>query len=142
MKDYGVDGVFMQRFVGYTRGNQENSVPNRILANALEAASKYDRAIAVMYDLSGLKKSGEDCSMIIEDWKRLVDKLKVTNQVGKKTYLHHNGKPVVAIWGVGFPDRPYNVRNIGMERLIDFLQNDPDMVVVRLYWVFPLSGGI
>ena len=55
MKDYGVDGVFMQRFVGYTRGNQENSVPNRILANALEAASKYDRAIAVMYDLSDSK---------------------------------------------------------------------------------------
>ena len=45
MKDYGVDGVFMQRFVGYTRGNQENSVPNRILANALEAASKYDLSL-------------------------------------------------------------------------------------------------
>ena len=63
--------------------------------------------------------------MIIEDWKRLVDNQKVTNQSGAKTYLHHNGKPVVAIWGVGFPDRPYNIRNIGMERLIDFLQNDP-----------------
>ena len=87
--------------------------------------SKYDRAIAVMYDLSGLRRSGEDCSMIIEDWKRLVDNQKVTNQSGTKTYLHHNGKPVVAIWGVGFPDRPYNIRNIGMERLIDFLQNDP-----------------
>ena len=60
-----------------------------------------------------------------EDWKRLVDNQKVTNQSGTKTYLHHNGKPVVAIWGVGFPDRPYNIRNIGMERLIDFLQNDP-----------------
>ena len=103
MKEYGVDGVFVQRFFSYTRGDQQNSVPNRILANALEAASKYDRAIAVMYDLSGLKKSGEDCSLIMEDWKRLVDNQKVTNQAGKKTYLHHNGKPVVAIWGVGFP---------------------------------------
>lgn len=124
MKEYGVDGVFVQRFFDYTRGNQQNSVPNRILANALDAASKYNRAIAVMYDLSGLKKSGEDCSSIIEDWKRLVDNQKVTNQAGKKTYLHHNGKPVVAIWGVGFPDRPYNIRNIGLDRLIDFLQND------------------
>lgn len=42
-------------FFDYTRGNQQNSVPNRILANALDAASKYNRAIAVMYDLSGLK---------------------------------------------------------------------------------------
>lgn len=78
-----------------------------------------------MYDLSGLSASGEDCSTIIEDWKYLVDELKVTNQAGAKTYLHENGKPVVAIWGVGFPDRPYNIRNIGLERLIDFLKNDP-----------------
>lgn len=56
-----------------------------------------------MYDLSGLRRSGEDCSMIIEDWKRLVDNQKVTNQSGTKTYLHHNGKPVVAIWGGRFP---------------------------------------
>ena len=35
------------------------------------------------------------------------------------------GKPLVAIWGLGFPDRPYNTRNIGIERLIDFLKNDP-----------------
>ncbi len=125
MQEYGVDGVFMQRFVGVARDTQINSVSNRILKQALEAASKYERAIAVMYDLSGLRASGEDCSMIIEDWKRLVDNLKVTDQPGTKTYLHHNGKPVVAIWGVGFPDRPYDIRNIGLERLMDFLQNDP-----------------
>lgn len=68
MKDYGVDGVFMQRFFDDIRNN---------------------------------------------------------NQEGEKTYLHHRGKPVVVIWGVGFPDRPYNIRNIGLERLIDFLKNDP-----------------
>ncbi|MBQ8522019.1 MAG: xylosidase, partial [Bacteroides sp.] len=125
MKEYGVDGVFMQRFFSNTHRWNKESATNRILANALEAASKYNRAIAVMYDLSGLRASGEDCSSIIEDWKHLVDDLKVTNQVGTKTYLHHNGKPVVAIWGVGFPDRPYNIRTIGLKRLIDFLQNDP-----------------
>lgn len=27
--------------------------------------------------------------------------------------------------GSRFPDRPYNIRNIGLDRLIDFLQNDP-----------------
>ncbi|HZW69501.1 MAG TPA: hypothetical protein VFF57_01450 [Hanamia sp.] len=69
-----------------------------------------------MYDLSGLKASGEDCSSIISDWKYLVDSIKVTNQQGPKTYLHENGKPVVCIWGIGFPDRPYDIRNIGIER--------------------------
>jgi hypothetical protein len=123
MQQYGVDGVFMQRF--FNNAKRHDSVSTVILKNAFAAASKYKRAIAVMYDLSGLKASGEDCSAIIEDWKYLVDQLKVTNQAGAKTYLHENGRPVVAIWGIGFPDRPYNLRNIGMDRLIDFLKNDP-----------------
>ena len=162
MQQYGIDGVFMQRFFGETRrageaggaggpertkgslsegqtldvsggrailhgspssGHYEESVI--ILQHALEAASKYRRAIAVMYDLSGLRAHGEDCSSIIRDWKYLVDSIRVTNQKGEKTYLHHRGKPVVVIWGVGFPDRPYDIRNIGLSQLIDFLQHDP-----------------
>ena len=125
MKDYDVDGVFMQRFFNTTRSEESRKNSSVILANAMQAASLNNRAIAVMYDLSGLRANGQDCSSIIEDWKFLVDQIKVTNQTGTKTYLHHNGKPVVAIWGVGFPDRPYNIRNIGLERLINFLQNDP-----------------
>ncbi|MCD8043682.1 MAG: glycoside hydrolase family 71/99-like protein [Tannerellaceae bacterium] len=137
MQQYGVDGAFVQRFFGAaTRQTDRNTV----LINAAEAASKYERAFAVMYDLSGLKGSGEDCSRLIEDWKYLVDSLKVTNQKGTKTYLHHNGKPLVAIWGVGFPDRPYTTRNIGIGRLIDFLKNDPEyggcaiMLGVPTFW--------
>jgi hypothetical protein len=122
MREYGVDGVFMQRFFGSATPRDPR---NEVLKNAFEAASEYGRAVAVMYDLSGLKASGEDCSRLIEDWKWLVDQLGVTNQKGTKTYLHHDGKPLVAIWGLGFPDRPYNIRNIGIERFIDFLQNDP-----------------
>ncbi|MCX6335599.1 MAG: glycoside hydrolase family 71/99-like protein [Bacteroidia bacterium] len=126
MKQYGIDGVFMQRFFNYARpGTQQRKIYAKMLADALDAASKYDRAIAVEYDLSGLKATGEDCSMLIEDWKFLVDSLKVTNQKGKKTYLYHNGKPLVAIWGLGFPDRPYDIRNIGFDKLLDFLKNDP-----------------
>jgi hypothetical protein len=125
MQQYGVDGVFMQRFFDDTRDNNRKKESSAILTNAMEAAAKYKRAIAVMYDLSGLKGSGEDCSSIIEDWKYLVDQLRVTSQKENNTYLHHNGKPLVVIWGVGFPDRPYNIRSIGLERLINFLKNDP-----------------
>jgi len=140
MKDYGLDGVFMQRFFNTTRTEESRKNSSVILANAMKAASANNRAIAVMYDLSGLKGSGQDCSSIIEDWKFLVDEIKVTNQTGTKTYLHHNGKPVVTIWGIGFPDRPYNIRNIGLERLIDFLKNDPQyggctvMLGVPTFW--------
>jgi hypothetical protein len=126
MKEYGVDGVFMQRFFGVTREYRNTSKPqDLILRNALEAAKKNGRSIGVMYDLSGLKAEGEDCSSVIEDWKMLVDELKVTSQGDDQTYIYHNGKPLVTIWGVGFPDRPYNIRNIGVNRLIDFLKNDP-----------------
>ncbi len=91
----------------------------------MNASKVNGRAIAVMYDLSGLKSDGEDCSSVIEDWKMLVDELRITNQGNNQTYLYHNGKPLVAIWGVGFPDRSYNIRKIGLSRLIDFLKNDP-----------------
>ena len=123
MKEYGLDGVFMQRFFGNAKNREKESL--EIIRNSFAAASANGRAIAIMYDLSGLRASNEDCSALIEDWKFLVDELKVTNQPGQKTYLHHKGKPLVTIWGIGFPDRPYNIRSIGLERFIDFLKNDP-----------------
>jgi hypothetical protein len=125
MKEYGIDGVFMQRFYGVTRTAESRKAGNVILANALEASKKYNRAIAVMYDLSGLKP-GEDCASVIEDWKQLVDNLKITSGGNHQTYLYHRGKPLVTIWGLGFPDRPYDIRKIGIEKLIDFLKNDPE----------------
>lgn len=140
MQEYGVDGVFMQRFFGSAQAKARKETPTAVIRNAFEAASKYQRAIAVMYDLSGLKRSGEDCSSLIEDWRYLVDSIRVTNQKGNQTYLFFNGKPLVAIWGIGFPDRPYNIRNIGIERFIDFLKNDPEyggcsiMLGVPTFW--------
>jgi len=35
------------------------------------------------------------------------------------------GKPLVVIWGLGFPDRGYNIQNIGIDKVISFLKNDP-----------------
>jgi len=125
MEQYGIDGVFVQRFFGSVRTPQSRRDSRVILENALKASQKHGRAIAVMYDLSGLRASGEDCSSIIQDWKELVDELKLTSQGTNQTYLYDHGKPLVAIWGLGFPDRPYNLRNIGIEKLIDFLKHDP-----------------
>ena len=124
MQEYAIDGVFMQRFFDVTRTEKSRANGRVIFGHALKASQKHERAIAVMYDLSGLKP-GEDCSSLIQDWKELVDELKLTSQGTNQTYLYHRGKPLVAIWGVGFPDRPYNIHNIGLEKLIDFLKNDP-----------------
>jgi Glycosyl hydrolase family 99 len=126
MRDYGIDGAFVQRFFGGLRTEQGRRKSRVVLEHALEASKKYGRAIAVMYDLSGLSSKGEDCSAVIQDWKELVDQLKITSRGADQTYLYHNKKPVVAIWGIGFPDRPYNIHDIGIEKLISFLKNDPE----------------
>lgn len=126
MREYGIDGVFMQRFFNVTRTAESRREGRVILGHALAASRKYGRAIAVMYDLSGLKATGEDCASVIQDWKELVDELKITSQGTNQTYLYHRGKPLVTIWGLGFPDRDYRIRNIGIEKLIEFLKNDPE----------------
>jgi hypothetical protein len=125
MQEYGIDGVFMQRFFNVTRNKETRHESRTILGHALNASQKYGRAIAVMYDLSGLKE-GEDCLSIAQDWRELVDNLKITAGGTNQPYLYHRGKPLVAIWGLGFVDRPYNFRNINFEKLIEFFKNDPE----------------
>lgn len=126
MREYGIDGAFMQRFFRVTRTRESRAHGRVILGHALRASQQHGRAFAVMYDLSGLKERGEDCSSVIQDWKELVDTLKITSQGANQTYLYHRGKPLVTIWGLGFPDRPYDIRKIGIDQLIDFLKTDPE----------------
>jgi hypothetical protein len=124
MREYGIDGVFMQRFFGVTRTPESRAEGRVVLGHALKASQKEGRALAVMYDLSGLNP-GENCDSIIQDWKELVDVLKLTSQGTNQTYLYHRGKPLVVIWGLGFPDRPYDLHKIGIEKLISFFKSDP-----------------
>jgi hypothetical protein len=125
MQEYGIDGVFVQRFFSGLRTPESRKKSRVVLENTIRSSQKYGRAISVMYDLSGLASDGEDCSVIIQDWKELVDELKITSQPANN-YLYHRGKPLVAIWGLGFPDRDYNIRSIGIEKVINFLKNDPE----------------
>ena len=125
MREYGIDGAFMQRFFGVTRTAEKRAEGRVVLSHALKVSQKEGRAIAVMYDLSGLNP-GENCDAIIQDWKELVDVLKITSQGTNQTYLYHRGKPLVVIWGLGFRDRPYDIRQIGIEKLINFLKFDPE----------------
>ena len=42
MKEYGLDGVFMQRFVGEVKNPSGKNHFNKVLASATKAADKYD----------------------------------------------------------------------------------------------------
>ncbi|HUB66463.1 MAG TPA: glycoside hydrolase family 71/99-like protein [Candidatus Methylacidiphilales bacterium] len=120
MADYGIDGVFLQRFGTELRSPGQYDHLDAILDNVRRGANAHGRTWAVMYDLSGLDQ-GEIDSIIIKDWKRLVDRMEVTQD---PSYQMQNGKPVVAVWGVGFDEhRNYTLDECA--RLIDFLKNDP-----------------
>jgi glycoprotein endo-alpha-1,2-mannosidase len=75
-----------------------------------------------MYDFSGMNGENKDYEVVINDWKHLVDSFRIANRGDQQTYLYHNGKPLVALWGVGFPDRSNNLK--ATEKIIDFLKND------------------
>ncbi|MFT3680146.1 MAG: glycoside hydrolase family 71/99-like protein [Ferruginibacter sp.] len=138
MKDYGIDGVHMQRFLGEVKPTNAKGKRhfNKVLANALKAAKKYGRAISVMYDLSG-SSSAEINSYLEADWKELQTLFKLSDNKENPTYLYHNGKPLVTIWGVGFNDsRNYTMSDVS--KFVDKIKGDDNrysvMLGVPYYW--------
>ena len=111
MKEAGIDGVFMQRFVGSARPeNPRKAHFDKVFDNAMKAAQKYNRTVCLMYDLTGLRfgERGNDIPMLLNDWKEISEKYGVANRdKGYDCYLHHNGKPLLAMWGIGFNSRPH-----------------------------------
>ncbi len=121
MRQYGIDGVFLQRFVTETSpGSTARKHRDQVMRHCRKGGNQYHRVWAMMYDLSGLNTGG--AQRVIDDWKYLVDTFGVSKDPTDAAYLHHNGKPVIAIWGLGF-GRAYE----GEEsyHLIEFLKNDP-----------------
>ncbi len=106
MKEYGIDGVFVQRFVSQTTGGLAKERVNMVLEHCLKAAKKYGRAIAIMYD--GSAGSVQDYDRITSDWNELVEKYKLFDNVENPTFLRHNGKPVFSLWGYGFTSRGFD----------------------------------
>ena len=118
MQDYGIDGAFLQRFANGIGNARLMRHKNVVLANVRDAARESGRVYAVMYDLSGLPAGGT--KRVHHDWKRLRMERRVTADTG---YLHHEGKPVVAVWGVGFNDgRNYSLKEC--RALIELLKRD------------------
>ena len=134
MKEYGIDGVFMQRFVGEIKRPAGKRHFNKVLESALKAARKYDRAIGVMYDLSGCQP--EDMKVLEDDWKELQNLFSLANRKINPTYIWHNKRPLLTIWGVGFNDnRKYSVADAA--QMIARLKKENKvsiMLGVPYYW--------
>ena len=122
MSDYAIDGVFLQRF-----GSQLLDPPSRYQRNLLtplvrDSAEAYGRTWAIMYDVTGADERPVDLvDLFIDDWRYLVDVLRVTDS---PAYLHHRGLPLVAVWGLGFDDRPGTAAEA--QELVAFFRDSPD----------------
>ncbi len=103
MRDYGIDGIFLQRFAVTTRDPRFRKPMDTVLGECRVAAKNTGRVWALMYDLSGIKPG--ETSAVIADWKRLEEQFHLRDAAANPAYLRHHSKPLVALWGVGFNDR-------------------------------------
>jgi hypothetical protein len=119
MREYGIDGAFVQRFANGVVDEATRHHKDVVLANCREGANREGRAYAVMYDLSGLPAGG--VARVKADWKML----RIQMHIGEDSaYLRHRGQPLVAVWGVGFSNekKPYTLAEC--RALIEFLKAD------------------
>jgi hypothetical protein len=130
MRDYGIDGAFVQRFAGGLRDPRFLRQNNTVLAHCRDGAEANGRSFVVMYDLSGL--GAGRIAEVMDDWRALRSQMHITDSAA---YLRHRGKPLVAVWGVGFSDdRKYTIAEC--RTLVEFLKKDGCTVIlgVPTHW--------
>ncbi|WP_332880636.1 xylosidase [Streptomyces sp. NBC_00564] len=93
MKQYGIDTAALQRF-NPTGG--EGPTRDDMAAKVRSSAESQGVKFYVMYDVSGWTNMQSE---IKTDW---TDKM--SEYTASSAYAVQNGKPVVCIWGFGFPD--------------------------------------
>jgi hypothetical protein len=135
MKDYGIDGVFLQRFGWALKQPKTLIHRNRVLQNVQQSAKQQGRLWALMYDLTSLE-AGDIEEYVIPDIRQLIQQGGLERD---PSYARFNGQPIVAVWGIGFRgDRAYSLNEC--QQLVEFLKNDPVcggkavMLGVPYYW--------
>lgn len=148
MKNYGIDGLFLQWFM-----IDSPAVRFEITKRVRQAAEKEGRLFSVMFDISGWLEHPKYSQKVVdwkvegkrdfekltddikEQWKRLVDE----GITQSSSYTRYKGRPLVSLWGLGFKhifvyrncwiDVPANCSDMHAEHfgtLIDWFQNNPD----------------
>jgi len=120
MREYGLAGVFLQRFTSRLDHPAVLGFRDSVARNVRSAAESNGRVFALMYDISGHPRETV-VDGVKRDWVHMVDTLRITES---PRYLRHHGRPLVAIWGFGFRDRSPTPAQAA--ELIDFFRNNPD----------------
>jgi len=120
MRDYGIDGVWLQRFVIGLHGAPGVKFYQErldVLHNVRDAADRTGRVWALSYDIAGTP-TDKIYDALTRDWKDMVD----SGETGDSRYLHEGGKPVVQIWGFYYHNRNNGMTAEVADKLIDFFQ--------------------
>jgi hypothetical protein len=120
MREYDLSGAFLQRFTVSLDRPAVLGFRDGVARNVRAAAESSGRVFAVMYDISGHPRE-QLVDAVERDWVHLVDTLRITES---PRYLHHDGRPVLGLWGFGFRDRPATPAQAA--RLIAFFRRHPD----------------
>ncbi|KAJ3994531.1 hypothetical protein F5050DRAFT_465003 [Lentinula boryana] len=109
MACHGIDGVFLQRFVGQCdpwHPNYKAIIDGRdkVGNNVRLAAEAEGRVFCIMYDVSGV--SPNRVQQVLEhDWSHLIREQCLLDS---PNYLQERGKPVLCLWGFGFSKIRYD----------------------------------
>ena len=130
MREYGIDAAFLQRFATTVRNPRARESLDTVLAHCRKGANAEGRKWVLMYDLSGLRT--QEFDTVSKDWLHL--KEEKLWSADDAAYLRYQGKPLVALWGLGFNDRPPSLPE--WETLVRFFkgQGCAVMVGVPSYW--------
>ncbi|KWW39399.1 hypothetical protein ACUXAV_003748 [Cupriavidus metallidurans] len=118
MRDHGIDGAAVQRFVGSLADPVMHKRVNRVLDNVRHGAEANGRVFYIVYDVSGARPESV-ISTIRQDWKHLVEDSHITDS---PSYLRDHGKPVLQLWGFGFTG-PHPGEPAEVAALIDDLRH-------------------
>ena len=94
MQENNIDGILAQRFYGQF----DDPSFLQLLDQIRTAAEKYGRTFAVEYDLSAVQSSDftNVISELLNDYSTNIAPL-----MSSPAYLHHEGRPVIELWGMG-----------------------------------------
>ena len=102
MQDFDIHGAWLQRFVvGLKGGPAEARYESnwQVLQNVRNSANESGRVWTIAYDMTSMP-TDKLFDVMTDDWKQLVD----SGVTRDSRYLHHDGKPVLMVWGF-FTDR-------------------------------------
>lgn len=122
MREHGIDGVLLQRFLVDLPGGPSQQLHGsrlRVLRHVADSCAETGRAWAISYDVAGMP-GDKILDVLTADWKRMVD----DGTTAGPNYLREGGKPVVQVWGF-YRNSPNNAMTPELaHRIVDFFKAD------------------